>query len=96
MNRRSFLSMLGLAPVAACSAALPAIALPKPENVKETIKSAGFFMEAKSDGHHAKIGMAVEYPIDCDALSRDIKEAMRWTSESTRYTLAELERISNV
>lgn len=40
MNRRSLLRMLGLAPVAACSAALPAMALPKPENVKETVKSA--------------------------------------------------------
>lgn len=36
MNRRSFLSFIGLAPVAA---AVPAMALPRPENVKETVKS---------------------------------------------------------
>lgn len=36
MNRRRFLSFLSLAPVAA---ALPAMALPRPENVKETVKS---------------------------------------------------------
>ena len=35
MKRRTFLRMLSLAPVAA---ALPAIALPRPENVKETVK----------------------------------------------------------
>lgn len=36
MKRRTFLRMLSLAPVAA---AVPAIALPRPENVKETVKS---------------------------------------------------------
>jgi hypothetical protein len=41
MNRRKFLSVLGLAPVAACSAALPAVALPKPNKVKDIIHNAG-------------------------------------------------------
>lgn len=36
MKRRTFLRMIGLAPVAA---ALPAMALPRPENVKDTVKS---------------------------------------------------------
>lgn len=37
MKRRTFLRMLSLAPVAA---ALPAMALPRPENVKETVKGS--------------------------------------------------------
>lgn len=36
MKRRTFLRMISLAPVAA---AVPAMALPRPENVKETVKS---------------------------------------------------------
>jgi hypothetical protein len=96
MNRRSLLRMLGLAPVAACSAALPAIALPKPENVKNVVNRAGFFIEAKSGGHHSKIGVSAEYPIDLDALTHDLDGALRWTGESTRYVLAELDRIKNV
>lgn len=35
MNRRRFLSFIGLAPVAA---ALPTMALPRPDNVKDTVK----------------------------------------------------------
>lgn len=37
MNRRRFLSFIGLAPVAA---ALPAMALPRPDNVKDTVKGS--------------------------------------------------------
>lgn len=37
MKRRAFLRMIGLAPVAA---ALPAMALPRPDNVKETVKGS--------------------------------------------------------
>ncbi len=37
MNRRRFMSFLGLAPVVA---AVPAMALPRPENVKETVKGS--------------------------------------------------------
>ena len=35
MNRRCFLSFIGLAPVAAV---LPAMALPRPDNVKDTVR----------------------------------------------------------
>lgn len=42
MNRRRFLSFLGLAPVAA---AVPAMALPRPEKPTE-VRSAGYFTYA--------------------------------------------------
>lgn len=100
MNRRSLLRMLGLAPVAACSAALPAIALPKPENVKDIV-SAGTELHGSSwsqsemfiDASQAGPSRLV---IDYDVLVRDVENASKWTSESIRYVLAELDRIKNV
>ncbi|MBC8718713.1 hypothetical protein [Ochrobactrum sp. Marseille-Q0166] len=73
MNRRRFLSFIGFAPVAA---ALPAMALPRPESVKETVGRAGFFMEVTAGEHHARIGASVEYPIDYDGLSRDLEKPL--------------------
>lgn len=90
MKRRTFLRMIGLAPVAA---ALPAMALPRPENVKVAVGRAGFVMEATAGDHHARIGASVEYPIDYDALNRDLEGSFRWINESTRNVIAEANRI---
>lgn len=66
MNRRRFLSFLGIAPVAA---ALPAMALPRPDNVKnivtgeegpEMIAKGSFRMTASAGQHPADISMSVK------------------------------------
>lgn len=63
MNRRKFLSFLGLAPVAA---AVPAMALPRAENVKnivtgesgpEMIAKGAFRLTAKTGPHKSNISM---------------------------------------
>lgn len=55
MNRRHFLSFLSLAPVAA---AVPAMALPRPENVKETVK--GSVTMGEQGGEYANIRIYVD------------------------------------
>ena len=50
MNRRYFLSFIGLAPVAA---ALPAMALPRPDNVKDTVKGSVDMDYAMGEGPFA-------------------------------------------
>ena len=92
MKRRAFLKFLGLAPVVA---AVPAMALPRTENVKKTVSRAGFFIEATAGEHHARIGASVEYPIDYDALTRDMEGSFRWINESTRNLVTEASQIAN-
>jgi len=89
MNRRRFLSFLGLAPVAA---ALPATALPRAEKPTE-VRSAGFFMDVEAGEHKARIGATVSAPIDVDALNRDLAASFKWTSDSFRHITGELERL---
>lgn len=55
MNRRRFLSFIGLAPVAA---AVPAMALPRPENVKETVM--GSVTMGEQVGEYANIRVYIE------------------------------------
>lgn len=92
MNRRLFLSFLGLAPVAA---AVPAMALPRAEKPTE-VKSAGYFMDVEAGEHKVRIGATVSAPIDFDALNRDLSETQRWVAESFRGAIAEYNRIANV
>ncbi|MPR62749.1 hypothetical protein D7027_13140 [Ochrobactrum intermedium] len=89
MNRRRFLSFLGLAPVAA---AVPAMALPRAEKPHE-VRSAGFFMDVEAGEHKARIGATVSAPIDVDALNRDLAASFKWTSDSFRHITGELERL---
>jgi len=83
--------MLSLAPVAA---AVPAMALPRPENVKETVGRAGFFMEATAGEHHARIGASVEYPIDVNGLNRDLEAIFKDTAAHYRYLVNEAGRLT--
>ncbi|MBC8718811.1 hypothetical protein [Ochrobactrum sp. Marseille-Q0166] len=90
MLRRTFLRMLSLAPVAA---AVPAMALPRPENVRETVKGSvtmgdrawsqsEMFLDASQAGPSKIV-------IDYDALNRDLEGVLRWINESTRNLVAD-------
>ena len=106
MNRRRFLSMLGLAPVAACSAALPAIALPKPENplkMGEAIGGIPVYDPRKEESIEgwAKEVEAFTNPQEAtalrvDLLEHDLLHYQNWVTESLLNIQAELERLSNV
>lgn len=63
MKRRAFLKFLGLAPVAA---ALPPMALPRPEKPTE-VRSAGYFMDVEAGEYTARIGATITVPMDDDA-----------------------------
>lgn len=97
MNRRRFLSFLGLAPVAA---ALPAMALPRPERLMATggvvkgkvdyllgeTPSEGIFIDASKSGPTRLI-------IDFDALNQGLAEHLKWTTESFHQITGDLERL---
>jgi len=95
MNRRRFLSFLSLAPVAA---AVPAMALPRPENVKETVKSTVDMDYAMGEGpftyEAGGVRMSVQ-PIDVDALSCDLEAHFRDAYAHHRNLVSEAGRIVN-
>ncbi|MNH45569.1 hypothetical protein D3C79_1080530 [compost metagenome] len=68
------------------------MALPRPDKPTQ-IGRAGFIMEATAGEHTAKIGTAVEYPIDVDALSRDLGDAYKWLDDEGRRIISELDRL---
>ncbi|MDH0126664.1 hypothetical protein N7376_22060 [Brucella intermedia GD04153] len=96
MNRRRFLSFLGLAPVAA---AVPAMALPRAENVKNIVTGEA--------GPELIINPEITKPltfkggklwinpanIDYDALNQDLAENLKWISNSARNITGEAERL---
>nr|WP_313011634.1 hypothetical protein [Brucella intermedia] len=100
MNRRRFLSFLGLAPVAA---AVPAMALPRAEKPLATggvVKGKVDYRVGETPGESIFIDVDMSKPsqlvIDFDALNRDLSENQRWVAESFRRAIAEYNRIANV
>lgn len=92
MNRRRFLSFLGLAPVAA---AVPAMALPRPENPLATggvVKGKVDYLVGETPGESILIDANMSKPsqlvIEVDALNRDLSETQRWMVESFRRAIA--------
>lgn len=106
MNRRSLLRMLGLAPVAACSAALPAIALPKPENpltFGEAIGGIPVYDPRKEESVEGWVKEVEAFTnpqeataLRVDWLEQDLLQYQNGLTENLLNIQAELERISNV
>ncbi|MGX5708252.1 hypothetical protein [Brucella lupini] len=97
MNRRRFLSFLGLAPVAA---AVPAMALPRAEKPLATggvVKGKVDYLVGETSGESILIDANLSKPsqlvIDVDALNRDLTASFEWTTDSFRHITGELERL---
>ncbi len=102
MNRRRFLSFLSLAPVAA---AVPAMAMPRPENVKETVK--GSVPMGEQVGEYANIRIYVDPAqgtkrvvisadaFDINCLNRDLDAHFKDAADQHRYLVSEAGRIAN-
>ncbi|QGA55878.1 hypothetical protein [Brucella sp. 2280] len=100
MNRRRFLSFLGLAPVAA---AVPAMALPraeKPTAYGEAIGGVPLYdprkdvsIEAWAEDIEQATGPHEATAIRIDMLENDLCNQMNWISESFRNISDELDRI---
>ena len=97
MNRRRFLSFLGLAPVAA---AVPAMALPRPEKPLATggvVKGKVDYLVGEKPSESIFIDANKAGPskivIDVDALNQDLAASFKWTSDSFRHITGELERL---
>lgn len=94
MNRRRFLSFIGLAPVAA---ALPAMALPMPDKPTDIdslkIDVSGpdtqdWFLDASKAGPSRIV-------INVDALDGDLRELHHWLDVSTKKTIADLKALGH-
>lgn len=97
MKRRTFLRMLSLAPVAA---AVPAMALPRPEKPLPTggvVKGKVDYLVGETPGESILIDANLSKPsqlvIDVDALNRDWAASFEWTTDSFRHITGELERL---
>ena len=102
MKRRAFLRMIGLAPVAV---ALPAMALPRPDNVKDTVK--GSVTMGEQVGEYANIRIYVDpaqgtkrLVISADAfdiagVNRDLDAHFKDAADQHRYLVSEAGRIAN-
>lgn len=100
MNRRRFLSFLGLAPVAA---AVPAMALPRAEKPMATggvVKGKVDYLVGETPGESILIDASKAGPsqivIDVDALNRGLEGSFRWVNESTRYLVTKASQIATV
>lgn len=85
MNRRRFLSFIGLAPVAA---ALPAMALPRPENVKDTVKGSVTMGDRAWSQSEMFLDVSQAGPskivIDYDALDCDLRGLIAYNINGLR------------
>lgn len=97
MNRRRFLSFLGLAPVAA---AVPAMALPRAEKPMATggvVKGKVDYLVGETPGESILIDANKAGPrhivIDVDALNRDLESTYKWLGGEARFIIKELARM---
>lgn len=103
MNRRRFLSFLGLAPVAA---AVPAMAMPRPEKpltvsvYGEAIGGVPLYdprkdvsIEAWAEEIEAATGPQEATAVRIDLLENELRNQMNWMTESIRNIQSELDRL---